>query len=158
MRGLHGPNDTRAPYYIPARDPLTAIPPSRHPFQFWVALACMVSGAASLFDSRSRINELLPPWAVAIWAVTVMLSGLLTAAGAFWRDRVFGLLLERLALTGVSLTMAVYGVSIGYVMRSSAVIASSLAIGIAIAAAWRLVHVNRELKVLRAFMARTYHS
>lgn len=138
--------------YIPAKDPLSAIPPSRHPFQFWAMLACAVTGAGNLVDSQSPVNDLLPPFSVALWALMMLLGGSMAMVGAFAKDRLLGLLMERFALGAIALAAGVYGVAILYVAQREALTAGALTTGISIASLWRLVHLRRELKILKTMI------
>jgi hypothetical protein len=141
---------------VPAKDSLTAIPPSRHPFQLWCLLACILGGAGNLVDSKSAINQLLPHYIVVIWALTLMLSGILGIWGAFSRDRINGLLLERAGLTTLGTAAIAYGAGIAVVAGQPAIFSGALTASIGIASLWRVAHVNRELKVLQRFISRTH--
>jgi hypothetical protein len=142
--------------YVPARDPLAAIPPSRHPFQFWSLVACVAGGAGNLYGSSGLLSALLPRYAVVTWALVMMVGGMIAIVGSWWRDRVTGLLMERIALTAIASTSLVYGGSVIYLFGERVVLAGAITVGVSIASAWRVVHVNRELKVLRQFIDRTF--
>lgn len=135
---------------MPDRDPLTGVPASRHPFQFWALAACSASGFSTAFDfgQPGTLVELMPEYMVLLWGYTNMLGGLLGLAASFWKDRITGLLLERLALFAVGGVMFVYGAVLYFVAGEPGYVASSFCVGIAFASWWRIVHVNRELKVL----------
>ena len=90
----------------------------------------------------------MPEYMVALWGWTAMLGGTLGLLGSFWRDRITGLLLERVALAGVAGASIVYGSVLLYVARGTGVVAASFLIGISIASIWRIRHVNRELRIL----------
>lgn len=141
--------------YIPAKDPMTAIPPSRHPFQLWTLLACVIGGAGNLVDSKSAINALLPHYIVLVWAVSLLFSGLLAIVGAFVKDRIFGLLLERTGLSTLGVAATCYGLGIMFVAGQAAVVSGPLTISVGIASFWRVAHVNRELRILSKFMKNT---
>lgn len=135
--------------YIPAKDPLTAIPPSRHPFQFWAMLACAVTGGGNLVHAHSSISHMLPGVTMMLWATIMLFGGVLAIAGAFLRDRLSGLLLERFALGAITIGAAVYSVAIFSVVGLAGLAPETLSFGVAVAAGWRIVHVTRELAILK---------
>lgn len=144
--------------YVPAKDPLTAIPPSRHPFQFWVMFALAMSGLGNLFTPGSAVlQEGLDPFFHKLWAALLLISAAMALAASFWRDRVSGLLVERIALITMGSICPLYGIvvilQIGF---TEGLIGISIMISAGIAALWRAVHVNRELKILRHFVTRNF--
>lgn len=142
--------------YVPAKDPLAAIPPSRHPFQVWVMFACALGGLGNLITPGSdAARELLHPVFVEIWAVTLLFGGLTALISLFWRDRVMGMLIERLALTAIGISCPTYALILGMAAGLSAVVGATLTASVGIAALWRVFHINRELRMLRDFMRRT---
>ena len=143
--------------YIPSRDPLTAIPPSRHPFQFWAMVALAAGGIGNLIDPASVINELADGYVARAWAALMALSGFLSIIAAFWSDRVTGLLMERISLTAAAGVLAIYAIGVSVVAGiNNATLATVLSSSLAIACLWRALHVTRELKVIKMFMARYY--
>lgn len=145
----------RSTPYIPARDPLSGIPPSRHPFQFWVLVAISISGVANLIGTENTvIADLLPVLFLKVWAATMLVGGLGAMVAAFWHDRVTGLLLERACLSAVSLVLTVYGGAVFYLVRLEGSVAATLAVALGVAAAWRCVHVTRELRIVRTMIDR----
>lgn len=150
------PHRYRQRPYVPARDPLSAIPPSRHPFQFLVMLAMVLLGVTNLLTPGSEVlRDGLDPEIHKVWAGMVFLSGSLGLISAFWRDRITGLLMERLALAGLGVACPLYAVIVqiqrGY---ENASVGITITAFIGLAAWWRRVHVNRELRVLRVTVAR----
>lgn len=143
---------------MPDRDPLTGVPPSRHPFQFWVLCACVLGGAASAFDfgRPNSLDEFLPHYIVLVWGWTLMIGGLIGLAAAWWPDRITGLLLERIALWGIGGITAVYGAVLLKVLGHTASVSAFFCISIAMASFWRIRHVNRELKVLSRWIDRNF--
>ena len=145
--------------YIPAKDPLTAIPPSRHPFQFWVMVALCLNGVQNFIAAGSpALAAMVDPFYHKVWALTLALGCATALVGAFWRDRITGLLMERIGLVAIGVATPTYAVAFlvqaGPAMSVPATIASSAGI----AALWRVVHVNRELKVLKGFLRKTHIS
>jgi len=140
---------------MPARDPLSAIPPSRHPFQFWVIFALSLSGATNFFASGSEVMELVNPFFHKVWASTLMIGGALALVGAYWRDRVTGLLLERIALTAIGISCPTYASVFILQVGISAGVGGVLTLLVGVASLWRVVHVNRELRIMRSFIDRT---
>lgn len=144
--------------YVPARDPLRAIPPSRHPFQFWVMVAMTLSGLANLLTPGSEVlQEGLTPLYHKTWALTVFVSAVLAIVASWWRDRIMGLLMERAALWSMGLACPIYAVVV-YAQASigASAVGVTLTASLGLASLWRAVHVNRELKILRHFVARHF--
>lgn len=143
--------------YIPARDPLTAIPPSRHPFQFWVMFAMVLSGAGNLFAPGSEVlQQGLDPFFHKVWALTALLGGLLALGGAFWLDRVTGLLVERIGLTTIGLSCPIYSLVVYEAVGAQGIVSVALTASVGLASIWRALHVTRELHRLREFIGRHY--
>lgn len=142
--------------YVPARDPLSAIPPSRHPFQVWLMFALVISGASNLF-TPGAVTSQVDPFFHKIWACTLLVGGLATLVGTFWRDRVTGLLLERLGLGTVGMSSSVFSIlAVEQLGLAQGVVGWTLTASVGAAAFWRVVHVNRELAALGHFVAQNY--
>lgn len=140
--------------YIPAKDPLRSIPPSRHPFQFWAMIACAASGLGNMITgSTSIVYDLLPAYSVKIWGTSLFISGVLALISAFLSDRITGLLLERIALSGVLFATLIYGVVVLYLAGTGALIPGFLSIGISVAAGWRIVHATREIYIIQNMLS-----
>lgn len=144
--------------YVPARDPLNAVPPSRHPFQFWMMFALTVSGAGNFFTPGSEILQRgLDPFFHKTWALTLMVSGMLCLIAAWWPDRATGLLMERIGMVTVGISCPVYAVVVAQATGwETSIVATALTTSAGVASAWRAVHVTRELKLLRMFMTRNF--
>lgn len=140
------------------RDPLNAIPASRHPFQFWALAACALSGFSTAFDfgQPGTLVDLMPESMVLLWGWVNMFGGLLGLAASFTKDRILGLLMERIALAAVGGVMLIYGVALYFIAGEKAYVAASFCIGIGIASAWRMVHIRRELAILTEWIERYY--
>lgn len=152
------PRDYLNQPYVPAKDPLTAVPPSRHPFQVWSMIACVLGGAGNLVDSKSVINALMPTALVTVWALSLMMAGVLALVGAFLPDRILGLLTERIGLSTLFITAIAYGAGIVTIAGQAAAVSGSLTISVGIAAGWRVIHVNRELRILQKFIDANYRT
>lgn len=144
--------------YTPSRDPLSAIPPSRHPFQFWVMFALVLSGLTNFLTPGSEVlQEGLDPFMHKVWAATLAISCAITLVAAWWRDRVTGLLLERTGLTTMGVICPTYAVIVASQVGAQAgSVGVALTASLGIAGFWRVIHVNRELKILRTWMNTTY--
>lgn len=142
--------------YVPAKDPLGAIPPSRHPFQFWVLSALAFNGLTNFFAAGSEaVASTVDPFFHKVWALTLFVGTMCALIGAFWRDRVMGLLLERVGLVTMGVSTPVYGIAYAFQVGPSAIGPAIIMLSIGVASFWRVVHVNRELRILRGFMSRT---
>lgn len=139
---------------LPRRDPLGPLPPSRHPFQFWALLACVLSGFAHVagFADHDSAIFLLPTWAVYVWSMSLMAGGLLALVAGWWRDRVTGLLLERVGLAAIAGVTPVYATVLFTAFGMTAIVPGTLSYAISIAAVWRVIHIHRELVILKRFI------
>lgn len=140
------------------RDPLTEIPPSKHPFQFWMMAACMMSGFSNMvrYNKDSAFNDLLPPWSVFGWGFILFVSGSLAITAAWWRDRVTGLLLERLALSALAAACTIYAIAVALLVGGDASQTIAFTASAGIASAWRVRHLNHELFRLARFAEREF--
>jgi hypothetical protein len=156
------------------RDPLGALPPSRHPFQVLLMLALVVLGLSSLLlNPPGSVNALLPDFGRYLWAAVTFIGGGGTVVAAALRDRATGLLLERITLGLVAVGAPVYGVAVLRLSAAGRTEASGLLawllgenlpgwvngipacavfIGIGVAAVWRIVHAGRELHRLKDYL------
>jgi len=144
--------------YVPARDPMHAIPPSRHPFQLWVLGALLLSGLANFLTPGSEVlQEGLNPVAHKSWALIVTVSAVLALISAWWPDRITGLLLERTGLSAMGLVCPLYAAIV--VLQSGfgvGVPGITLTAFLGFACIIRAVHVQRELNILRHFVTRHF--
>lgn len=143
---------------MPDRDPLTGVPPSRHPFQFWALTACMLGGLNAMFGrgAPGSLSEILPGYAVAVWAGTLFVGGALGIAAGWWRDRITGLLLERVALGAIGGITLIYGIVVYKIAGTPGSFISLFMLSMTAASIWRIRHVNRELGVLTRWIERHY--
>lgn len=127
---------------------------SRHPFQLWVMFACALAGASQLLGvggQSNSINELLAQSVVLLWAAMMLISTILVLLGSFARDRVYGLLLEKLGLAGLGLTLGIYGAAVAFKFPGTGIITALLCVGVGVAAAFRIRDVNKELRRIKAW-------
>lgn len=141
---------------VPDRDPLTGVPPSRHPFQFFALAACIIAGASSVFDlSRpGTMEELLPEYAVALWGCVMMVGGALGITAGWWIDRIMGLLIERVALGAIAGVTGIYALVLVALNPGISGVPAAFLTSICIASIWRIRHVNRELQTLSEWIER----
>ena len=117
-------------------------------------IGTFLSGLGNLtgLTTSASVIELLPHWAVMFWAVLIMFTSSLCVWSNWIRDRVMGLLLERIGLYGLGGTCMVYGVAIIWVFRQDGSSASMVILSIGVASFWRAKHVNNELRALKKFI------
>lgn len=139
-------------------DPMAAVPPSRHPFQIWVLVACILSGITTVGDwgRPGTLNEILPEYMMMLWGWVLLLAGGLGIAAAFWKDRITGLLIERIALGGLGGILVVYGVAARIVGGSSATVIMIMCASLGAASFWRIHHVHRDLRRLHRWIEAHY--
>lgn len=139
------------------QDPLRPVPPSRHPFQFLVMFALGLSGFFVVLSDAppGSINSLLPHWAVNGWGTLMMIGGSLAIASSFWRDRITGLLLERIALMMIGGVCTVYAAAVWIVYEGdNGPLNTLLFLAVGLACGWRTRHIRRELKRLSLWIGR----
>lgn len=118
--------------------------------------AFTVSGLGLLFTgpAANSLDELVPPWLRVLWAVTIAAGGIMSLAGALWRDVTYGFLIERTGQAGLAGACLGYGASIPVVsIRSLGVlaglertaVASLLIIAIGVAALQRVRQITAAL-------------
>lgn len=135
-------------------DPLSPVPPSRHPFQFWVLAACLFAGVVNLVTRPdTAFAESVPYIVTVIWGLLLSCSSLLGLVSAWWSDRITGLLMERAALTALGIGAVSYGLFLILVVGSIATFPGSLTFGVGVASLWRVRHINREISVLTRLIA-----
>lgn len=98
----------------------------------------------------------MPDYMVLLWGWTAMIGGILGLTAGWWKDRITGLLLERLALGAIGSITALYGCVLWAVAGSTATVAATFCVSIGIASGWRIVHINRELRVLTRWIERNF--
>lgn len=137
------------------RDPLSPIPPSKNPFQFWMFVAFAVAGTADFFTGfLYALHAPLPLYAARSWDLMALIGGVVGVVVPWMKDRVSGLLLERLALASVGMATVIYVFMGGFYIFSRDGVtgipfASILAVGSGIAALWRARQVTRELEMIQ---------
>lgn len=138
------------------RDPLTGIPASRHPFQFWMLTAAVFAGTSALLTEAApaTLESLIPQWTVYVWSFLLITGGALGLPAGFWKDRLTGLLLERIALASLAAACFVYAIVLLAVAGGPGTTAAVFQMTVSIAAIWRIVHVNRELRLLTLWISK----
>ncbi len=130
-------------------DPLAAIPPSRHPFQFWVLVACLITGWVVLLrDPDTEFSKTVPPLITYTWGLLLILSSTIALVSSWWDDRITGLLLERSSLIGLGIALFTYGSFILYTFGDLGAQGGLLTVLLAFACGWRCRHITRELRIL----------
>jgi hypothetical protein len=140
--------------YAEPKDPLLPVPPSRHPFQVWLVTACLLSGTFTLagVTSGSDFEEALPQWTTSSWGLLLVVAGALILAGAWWRDHLTGLIMERIGLRVLGWGCLIYAFVIiqqawPASARGGVIIASA-----GVASLWRRRHCIREIETLRRWI------
>lgn len=136
--------------FLARRDPLTSVPPSRHPFQIWLLLACALGGTSTVFSwgPPGTLEMLLPNWVVVVWGITLMIGGSVGLVAPWIPDAITSRLLERLALFGIGSMATVYAFVILYVAGRVGLVSFILLTAIGAASLWRVHQLNREIRVL----------
>lgn len=133
---------------------LERIPNSRHPFEMWVLIGFFITGIGNLtgLTEAGSVIELLHPWAATVWSLLVMFTTALCVAGSWTRDRVMGLLLEKIGMYGLAGTGLVYGLAILWVFRSDGASAATIILSVSIAALHRARDIDIELEQVKRFI------
>lgn len=140
------------------RDPLTGIPPSRHPFQIWLLAAAVFSGAQTLIQgdrAPATLEQLIPSWSIYTWAALLLVAGVLGIPAGWWRDRITGLLMERIALASLAVSTLVYASILLSVAGKPGTVSACFQLSVGIACVWRILHVGRELRGLKRRLIET---
>lgn len=132
------------------RDPLTSVPPSRHPFQIWVLAACTLSGFSIIaFGGHPQSLQALMPSAILYaWGTLLMIGGIIGLSSAWWPDRITGLLMEKMALGTIGASATVYAGCVLWFAHGPGVVSAIFLLSIGCASVWRIRQVNRELGTL----------
>lgn len=144
---------------VPSRDPVAALQASRHPFQILLLGASAISGAGSLFGFGPPPSLLfyIPALMVQLWGLINMIAGLLGVLGAFWPDKILGLLMERLALGALAIPSALYGILVYAKNGSAAWTVATFSVGFGIACVVRVIRVSIELGRQRDWLDEHIH-
>lgn len=123
---------------------------SRSPFELYMLVACIVSGAAGLVNperSSPGIAQVLPLWELYSWYGGLILGGVVGSLALFSKT-LMSLYTERIALTLIMGLCAAYGIALmaggGY--RFALAVLFVVAFGVA--CAFRLKQIGRDLRHL----------
>lgn len=128
-------------------DPLTGIPPSRHPFQVFFLGAAVLVGLQTALGTATppSLKELLPHLFVLIWGWLLTAGGLFGIVASWVPDRITGLLMERIALVAIGGAQFAYATVVWRVAGSDGVATIFFQYAVSLASFWRVKHINLEL-------------
>lgn len=135
-------------------EPIGHRPARRHPYQVLVAVACCLSGAGILLGGPppSSVASLVPAALVYLWAVSMVVAGILVLAAAVIRSAVTALYLEIAGELPLSLSALTFGIAAIVFAGSKGFSGSAILIGFGIAAGVRWFQVSRTLRQTREAM------
>lgn len=121
---------------------------SRSPFEIYMLLACILSGAVGLIDpgrGSSGIAQVLPHWELYFWYGGLIVGGIVTFL-AVLSNALNSLYVERIGLTLLSGLSAAYGVAIVANSGYKLALAILFVLAFGIACAFRIRQIGRDLK------------
>lgn len=137
MMGLHMPeNGSRRP---------------RDPFEVMFSASLTLSALVQLLFGAApgSLIDLLPQWALLVWVLLVLVGGVATLAGVFWRDRITGLFIESIGLSSTAFGLGTYALAINAVsVDGRGNFAAALTFMLAVAFAWKYIQVRGILRRL----------
>lgn len=112
----------------------------RHPYQVFLAGTCVVSGLGVLLAGAvpGSIVASMPTWLGYAWAGAMLASGLLIVAAALVRTDESAMVLEQPGHGGLGLAAAAYAAAVFNFGGARGFVAGSVAVGLSLAAFWRL--------------------
>lgn len=95
------------------RDPLEAPPAARHPDSVFLQLLCLSAGVSLALspDQPGGLEAALPAWLTTAWSLFLIIGAITVLAGAFWRRRTTGQLLEFAGRVVLVIGAAVYALA-----------------------------------------------
>lgn len=124
-----------------------------HPHELLVCLLAILSGLYGLLDvevSQAIANVFQFPWRRIFYGVLV-LGGLVGAVGLYWRDRLFGLLVERVGMFVMLIGFAVYAAAL--LMVGTSWLFALYPLAFVVTTALRIVQIGRHFKLLTSYYA-----
>lgn len=146
---------------MPTRDRMATprdVSSRRNPFELWLTVTCVVTGAAALFsfseDRNGVIDRYLPAVAL-LWYFGLLIAGAVTLAGVLWRGRTINGLTRALGCERAGLVM-LSGLMLGYggalLTTAPGVFTGFLLLGLGAASITRVWQVNHELNVIQGMV------
>lgn len=130
--------------------------PSRHPFQLFILLLCLVNGLPVLLgESRppGSLESALPVPFVYGWALFLTVGSAVALVGTAWRNRFVGVLIEQVGLVGVGLAAVLYGGVLEVVAsQQGGGVSASIVLGFGLACLWRWWQLQKYVKAVVALV------
>lgn len=130
---------------------LLAVRSSAHPHELLVCLVAVLIGLYGLLDidvSPAIVNTLPPMWRIVFFLVLV-LGGVIGPLGLLWRDRLMGLLIERVGMVVLALGFTVYTVAI--FATATSFVFGLLPLAFVVTTLLRIVQIGRHFKLLTSY-------
>lgn len=122
------------------------------PHEVMLLIASVLLGSAYLVGTRPppTMAQLLPHWAVLVWAVTYVGSGVLGLVGCYWRGDIRdGLGVERGAMLMHTAPVWLYVLALAvHGARPGALVAGGVFFAWGCANLWRVWIITRDLRVI----------
>lgn len=125
-------------------------PRGRNPFQVFILVACVISGATTLcgYAEPSSVQSTVPQAVLILWAVALAFGGAIALIGVAIRPPA-GLLVERIGMVLLAGPALSYAGALLYVGERRAVVSGAVVAAFGIAAVWRAVHITVDLRHFR---------
>lgn len=120
---------------------------SRSPFEFFLLVACMLSGVNGLlnpFKASVSASSVLPEWELYAWYGGLLVGGIIALVG-YLRKTLFSLALERTGLILLTAMSLVYSITL-VANDLTLAFAASFVIAFGVACAFRVRQISLELK------------
>jgi hypothetical protein len=134
----------------PTIDPRVSPAGPANPFETLVLAACATSGWAVLSHTAqpTSLQALLPPWLRVVWGALLLVGGVLTVVGLYWRDHFTGIEIKRVGLIAAAAATLAYGTALLTIGPPGFVAAAgNLATGLAcIVRVWQVTHALKAAR------------
>lgn len=129
---------------------LIAVQMSINPFElYWLIAVCLVGVLYVIgLPPPNSVQQLLPDWAVHLWAANLAIGGIVALFGGFWRQRLEkGLGLYQFGWGLIGVGTLVYGLALLILFPTLALLPALSNIGWAIACFTRVIQVQRFFRL-----------
>lgn len=121
----------------------------REPFEIFMLAFAALAGLRGFTDSASSPLQLaLPRWEGYVWSGVLLGGCLLALAGAYWKRRETGLVMERTGLLGVALASAGHAIFLILTAPSEATFSALLTAGFALACFAQVRRISKLVRLL----------
>lgn len=134
------------------RLPPADLPSSRHPFEIFMLVVCVVVGLPILFGNPPppSVDALMPLWARIIWSVLVAGGALTALIGVALPQRLAGVFVEQVGLVAVGVGTVVYALCSFVYNDIQLALPAAMILAFGVACLWRWVQLERLIALAYA--------